>query len=178
MCFDHYVIKMMTRHRYLNHREIIAEPGTTLTLEFVAPKLDEQGTVASPSKTAPTDGTKSIETFFIMRYTLSVMDFLERSFGREVLVSILTDGVSNPINEIKIFGFLEHAKLYMAKHPRIVKWMVCLIPVLDFALKVALLYWVQSLFLKVSDAQSGKATTASDRKVEAATEDTTPDMEK
>ncbi|MFS7989445.1 hypothetical protein Hanom_Chr11g01046931 [Helianthus anomalus] len=32
---------------------------------------------------------KSTKTFLIMRYILSVMDFLERSFGREVLVSIL-----------------------------------------------------------------------------------------
>ncbi|KAJ0502912.1 hypothetical protein HanHA300_Chr11g0418351 [Helianthus annuus] len=54
----------------------------------------------------------------------------------------------------------------MEKYPKTVKWMVCSIPVLDFALKVALLYWVQSIFLKATAengtvAVNGKAATTS-----------------
>ncbi|KAJ0686886.1 hypothetical protein HanPI659440_Chr00c13g0726041 [Helianthus annuus] len=74
-----------------------------------------------------------------MRYILVVVHFFERAFGKDFLVTVLTDGILTLVNEIKLFRFLKRVAPVMVADPRFVKWVTHTIPIFDLATKVSLL---------------------------------------
>ncbi|KAJ0511130.1 hypothetical protein HanIR_Chr11g0548531 [Helianthus annuus] len=119
--------------------EVLVEPGTALTLKVVTPTLDGIETIAAETKTTPADASDQSKTLLVMRYILVVVHFFERAFGKDFLVTVLTDGILTLVNEIKLFGFLERVAPVMVADPRFVKWVTHTIPIFDLATRVSLL---------------------------------------
>ncbi|KAJ0493645.1 hypothetical protein HanIR_Chr12g0588491 [Helianthus annuus] len=111
-----------------SQHEIIVQPGTSIIVK-----------VSSPLEPTSTTAVTTKKTF-----SSQVLTFVETYLGKDFIPSVITDGISNPLNEISLFNFLPKA-LAWTGNPEVIETARKAVPSLNLLAKFLVMIMFQVL---------------------------------